>query len=138
MENLILAFDGGLPSLTELATTLQACERLELQADQLVVCEQEDCVFVRREEQPAAWWFDDWPRSLVAGSPQALVVAYRNVDLAKRVVMALARRYRFVVDTDVDGVYTGEDFARRSAREPDWNWLRDAWLTLPRHKGGPA
>jgi hypothetical protein len=138
MENLILGFDGALPSLEEVVASLKQCAALDLQQDQLVVCEQENCAFIRRQERPETWWFDHWHPNLVPATPKVLVVAYRDVELAKRVVLALSRRYRFVVDTDSDGVYTVEDFARRCAREPGWDWLREAWLALPRRKGGPA
>jgi hypothetical protein len=138
MENLILGFDGVVPSLDQVAALMKGWTAVEVQPDQLVVCEEENCAFVRRQERPERWWFDHWPPLLVPDNPKALVVAYRDTELAKRIVCALARRYRFVVDTDSEGVYAVEDFAKRCTREPEWDWLREAWLALPRRKGGPV
>jgi hypothetical protein len=137
MENLILGFDGAVPSLAEIAVALARCADIEPQTDQLVVCERENCAFVRRQTRPERSWFDHWPPHLIPDSPQTLLVAYRDVDLAKRIVCALARNHRFIVDTDNDGVYTAKEFVQRATREPDWDWLREAWLAPPRRRGGP-
>jgi hypothetical protein len=136
MENLILGFDGAVPSLAEIAVALTGCADLDVQPEEIVVCERENCAFVRRQTRPEPWWFHHWPPHLIPDSPQTLLVAYRDVDLAKRIVCALARNHRFIVDTDNDGVYTAKDFVQRATREPDWDWLRESWLALPRRKGG--
>jgi hypothetical protein len=137
MENLILAFDGAMPTLAEVAASLQDGAARDLQQDHLAVCERENCAVIRRQERPETSWFDHWPPLLVPDDPKALVVAYRDVELAKRVVSALAAHYRFAVDTDGEGVYAADDFAHRCAREPEWDWLRDAWLAAPGRNGGP-
>ena len=138
MENLILAFDGELPSLEEVGAPLKKCAELDLQRDHLAVCERDNCAYIRRQARPESSWFNHWHPSLVPDNPKTLLVAYRDVDLAKRIVAALGKRYRFVVDTDCDGVYTAKDFVQRCAREPDWDWLREAWLALPSRTGDPA
>jgi hypothetical protein len=136
VETLILAFDGELPTLEEVGAPLTRCAEVERQGDRLAVCDRDTCAFIRRQARPEARWFNHWHPDLVPGNPTTLLVAYRDVGLAKQIVAALGRRYRFVVDTDCDGVYTVRDFTRRCAREPDWDWLREAWLALPGRNGG--
>ena len=130
MESLILAFERQRPTLEDIAAALSSFSSLEVQDDQVVVCERGDCVFVQPEDQPPAWWFQSWPSDLVPADPQALVLAYRDGDLVKRVVLTLAQRYRFVVDTDTGGIYASDDFARRCGREPGWDWRHGARTVL--------
>jgi hypothetical protein len=137
-HNLVIIFEPSAPPLAALVPALAEFDRLDLQegtawGDQIVVYDGERHVFVQPyppEEMEAEHSFDDWPAGLVPPRASGLVVAYSDIALAKRVAVALARRFRFWVDPNMGTgeVYASEEFVRRTAREPGWDW-RDVPVT---------
>lgn len=104
--------------------------------DQIAIGDREAHVFLFYDSPvegiPDDLDFKDWPTALIPEQSETLVLDYRDVDLAKRVVCALARQHRFWIDTSFGEVYASEAFAARAVREPGWDWR--AWYAIPEPK----
>lgn len=138
-ELLGLVFAPGAPPLAALVPVLAAeFDGVQLQHvdlpgaepwDQVAIAEGERHVFLLGdlsvEGIPDDLDFKAWPTALIPERSETLVLDYRNVELAKRVVGVLARHHRFWVDTSFGEVYESRAFAHRSIRQPGWDWR--AW-----------
>ena len=145
-EVLGLIFEPAAPPLIALVPVLEAeFDWVQLQHVDLPSAEPWDQIAFANGErhgfiwlsQPVEGWpeelrFADWPPALIPDHSETLVLDYRHVDLAARVVCALARRHRFWVDTGFGEVYDSEAFARRARSEPGWDWR--AWQAQPEPK----
>lgn len=94
--------------------------------DQIAIGDRGQHVFLWRDSSvegiPDDLDFKEWPAALVPEHSETLVLDYRSVDLAKRVVRVIARHDRFWVVTGFGEVYTSEGFVDRARREPAWDW----------------
>jgi len=146
VETARLVFEPDVPPLPEVGRVFAAYPRVEVQEDgpvqwhQIVVFSAVDeddlgphvylrlSAHVRRDPGD---YFSHWPPGLAPESAGAFSLDYRDQELAKRVVLELAGRYRFWIDTNNGELYTSEGFARRCAREPGWDWYADAPRPIP-------
>jgi hypothetical protein len=133
-ESLILVFPSDAPSVDQIAAFLTGFPTVSV-ADET---HRGRTVYVRDGEQSAWVYHDDepevvreelaefWPDFLlpVLESANFVIVEYRLVSLAKRVVLAIASDTDFFVDTDMLAIYTSTAFVARCRIEPEWSWLR--------------
>lgn len=137
MENVILIFERTRPTLSAVSAAVSAFPEVETQSDQVVICEGGECIFIQPEDQPAPWWFESWPSTHHIAEPRALVIAYRDLRLVKRVVLALAERFSFLVGV-AEGPYTSDEFRRLTECDPTWTWQRIQSDFVPTASRRPA
>jgi hypothetical protein len=143
MENLGLVFEPDAPSLAETAALLGVPGPATPSSNEIEVRDGGDYVIVRRDDpnsyDTAPEVFERWPPEFVPARVGFATIDYHDLALAKQVVLALAKRYSFWVDTDFGEVYTTEAFKARCRAEPDWVWwdTRDP-ETLPEREDNDA
>ena len=131
-ESVALLFKPTAPPLTAVAPLLAPFARVEVQdaydrGNQIVVFDDGDHAYIQpysQQELEVELLTEGWPPELVPERMSALVIHYRNPALATRIIRTLGAQCRFLVDTGQREIYTNESFARRAAREPDWEWSR--------------
>jgi hypothetical protein len=128
MENVIVAFSSGTPPLPELALALDGlAPELQLQPERIVLVRGEDddetLVFIEPYRQ-RAFLFAHWPQEMIPADRMVLDVRYRDVGFVKEVVLALARRYTFVISANLE-VMSSAEFVRRCTVDPEWDWLAE-------------
>jgi hypothetical protein len=136
MELMILVFPLSTPPLEELAGVLVGFDEVKLSRsvlDQLpdgIVVEGNDD-YARIED----WWAgtriieilseleENWPPTLLPLPAEVGVLGlqyHRWASLPKQIVIALATRYGFLIDTNNNAIYTSNAFLSRCRLEPDW------------------
>jgi hypothetical protein len=91
----------------------------------LVVVDGDSRAYVERDLDTYAYYEpDDRSKVIDTLGPATDVIAvqYSDIDVAKAIVVAVAKRLDVVVDNDHGFIAVGAEFARRLEREPGWDW----------------
>jgi hypothetical protein len=126
-EALILIFSPELPSVSEGRDTLSSVGTIHERRDELAIAHKEQHIWLNWEvgnDSNREEMFEDWPLSMIPQDSHFIIFTYKARDhsLVRQIMIALADKFTFLIDTNSWSDYTSAAFANRCKLEPYWDF----------------
>ena len=125
-EALVLVFSPELPSVEAVRDAISLVGRNYDASGGISVTDNEQTVYLiwsPGDESGRDEVFEGWPVDLIPRDSHFIGAHYKwDQTLVRRVVLALAEKFTFLIDTNFGETYSSAAFVSRCKLEPAWDW----------------